>query len=416
MNIKEILHEIGVGASLFFSVFYIFIVLPQIYGLAGIPIEQSVVAISVVIIISTLISLFFTKSPIILAPGISISTYMVFILYAQKGMSWETILAAIFIEGLIFFALTISKLRKWFSIGIPNSFKYGILVGAGLFLAKVGLNLAIPGDYFNNFNFGYVPVIITLISLVFGFFLISRKVKGSFLFILLFSFLLYFFAGYVEIPENIAVVPSLNIYNLDFGGLSKAGILSVVLSLLMIDFFDGLGVSTSLLIKKGHLTKKGDIKELNEFMKVDSITTMISSLFGVGSSVIMLESSIAIHERIKTILPQITVVFLAFITMLFSPLISTFSPSIVSPVLIILGLLFFSSVKMENFKEYDELLPSLLTAVVIPYTMSFSAGIAIGSISYVLVKLINGKIKEVNPAMAIIALLFLLDYLYFFNA
>ncbi len=416
VNLKQFFHEVSAGLALFLSVFYIFILLPQIYSEAGVPVEQSVIAIALVVAFSTLLAGFFIRIPVVIAPGVSIASYVVFTLVLDKGFSWPVVLAAIFLEGVLFFALSISKLRQWFAIGIPNAFKYGILAGVGLFLAFLGFKNSFMFDFYSFpfLSFYNIHAIITIAGLVFGLALVIKRIPGAFFLTILFTTILAVFAGLFHFPSSYFSFPSFSFPSLDFKGLSEAGFLSVVLSLFMVDFFDGLGAGTSLLMRMGKLDKKGHIKGLDRVMISDSLTTMFSSLFGATTSVVMLESGVAIEEKTKTLIPSIVVAILSLLVIFFSPLISSFSIFLASPVIIILGLLCFSAIKMENFKKLDDLLPALITTITIPLTMSISTGIGLGAIVYVLLKLLLGKYDEIAPAMAIISLLFSLDYLYVF--
>ena len=411
-----LLHKIATGLSLFFSIIYVFLLIPQIYGQIGIETSDSVVAISFVIAISTLITGLLTRIPVVLAPGVSLASYAVFTLALERGIPWETILAAIFLEGIIFFALSVSKLRRWFSLGIPNSFKYGILVGVGLYLAFFGFKNSYILDLS---SFPYVDLtnattLISLIALSIGFALVSKKIPGAFFMTILAGFLLSIAFGLVEAPEKFVDIPSFSFPKLDFEGLAKAGMLSIVLTLFMVDFFDGLGASTSLLLKRGDLDKKGAIKNLDKLMVSDSLTTIISSVFGATTSVVMIESGIALEEKVKSIIPAFVVALLSLSMVFFYPLISSFPLFVVSPVMIILGFLYFSSINIEKFGDIEDIFPALVVSVVTPLTMSISTGIGLGSISYVIIKLRTGKIKDINSAMLAISILFSLDYLYIF--
>ena len=267
---------------------------------------------------------------------------------------------------------------------------------------------------FPSISFFNTSAIISIAGIVFGLALVIKRVPGAFFMTILFTTLLAVASGNFHLPSSYFSIPSFTLPKMDFKGLSETGFISVILSLFLVDFFDGLGAGTSLLMRLGRLDKKGHLKGIDKIMLSDSITTMISSIFGTTTSVVMLESGVAIEEKTKTLIPSIVVSLLSLSVIFAFPLISSFSIFLASPVIIILGLLCFSTIKMENFKNLDDLLPALITAVTIPFTMSISAGIGLGAIVYVLLKLSLGKYNEIGPAMLIIALLFSLDYLHLF--
>lgn len=415
MGIKK---DILSGIALFLSISYLFIVLPNIYADAGLDIEKATIAVALVIAISTIIASFLTKLPIVIAPGIALSSFAVYTLVKQKGISWETILVAVFIEGFIFFALSISKLREWFAEGIPNSMKYGILAGVGIYLMKIGLEKSgmISFSGLSSIALHSPVAIVSLVGLIAGSLMLIKKVPGGFFFTILIGYILSLLLGLASVPEVSVVFPRIGevFHPINFSLLSGSGFIGIIIALFMVDFFDTLGSGASLLIKAGKMSKKGKLIGLDKIMISDSIATMLSPIFGTTTCVVSLESVISIHEKVNPYIPAIIVALLSLLTIFIPNIAKAFPGFVVSPVLILIGLLFFTSIKMENFERGSEAIPAVLTTILIPLTSSISDGIGLGSIMYVLLKILLGKYKEISPAMLIVSLIFLIDYLYLF--
>lgn len=421
MDEKNFKNEVAGALTTFVAISYVLLVVPKILADAGIPFQDALVATAIASGVATIIMGIIANRPFAVAPSIALASFFTYTVVKGLGVSWQVALAAVFFEGLLFFGISISRVRSWFGVGIPYNMKYSIIAGVGLFLVFLGMReggIIVPDEkMFIKMGSLFAPgPVITIM----GFFIIAllllKKIRGSLLFGILLSTTIAIASGLSSLPTEIFSVPSepSTLFALDIHGLMNASILSIVLAFFMVDFFDTLGASTALLVKTNDVNEKGHIKNIDKVMISDSIGTAIGSVIGVPAQVVYLESAAGIHEGARTGIAAFIIGILLILSMFFFPLIEKIPMEAIAPALIIVGLLLATNIRHVDFSEFTEALPSLLTLSAIPLSFSISHGIGIASIVYVMLKLCAGKYRDVHPAMYAIAALFLLDYLQVF--
>ncbi|MEM4194886.1 MAG: NCS2 family permease [Candidatus Anstonellales archaeon] len=421
MDVKSFKNEVVGAFTTFLAISYVIIVVPRILSDAGIPFSDALAATAIASGVATIIMGMIANRPFAVAPSIALAGFFTYTVVIGLGVSWQIALAAVFFEGLLFFGLSISRIRSWFGVGIPYNLKYSMIAGVGLFLAFLGMReggIVVPDEnMFVRMGSLFAPApVITIMGFFIMAILLLKKVRGSLLFGIVFTTIIAVSAGLSSLPTEIFSVPSQpsTFFALDIHGLMNASILSIVLAFFMVDFFDTLGASTALLVKIGDVNEKGHIKGLDKVMIADSIGTTLGSVIGVPAQIVYLESAAGVHEGAKTGVAAFIIGILLILCMFFYPLIEKIPMAAIAPALIIVGLLLATNIRHVDFSEFTEALPSLLMLSAIPLTFSISHGIGIASIVYVVVKLCAGKYKDVHPAMYAIATLFFLDYLQVF--
>ena len=407
--------EILAGLTTFFTVSYILLVNPQILGVAGMPEGEVFVATAISAAIATLLMGFLANRPFALAAGMGLNAYFAYAVVLGMGFSWQAALAAVFVSGLLIFLLTLTRINL--AAGIPDSFKFALIAGLGLFLVFIGLQNAhlVVADAATVVSLGDLTSPLTLIA-VLGFFitglLIARKVNAALLLGILITAFISMLVGLSAWPTGIFSIPPTTFsfaFQLDFSDILSMGMLSVVWGFFIITLFDVIGTITVLSTRAGFVDKKGRIKGLKQSLRVNSLGILTGAAIGVPTVVTYLESATGIRAGGRTGKVAIVVGCLFLLSLFFLPLIESIPIETAAPAIVITGVFMLSALERINYKDFTEALPALLTVVIIPFTFSIAHGIAIGSIFYVFLKLVSGRPKDVSLAMYVIALLSLVD-------
>ncbi len=415
----ELKAEILAGLTTFFTVSYILLINPQILAAAGLPEQEVFVATALSAAIATLLMGLIANRPFALAAGMGLNAYFAYAVILGMGISWQAALAAVFISGLLIFLLTLTKINL--SSGIPDSFKFALISGLGLFLVFIGLqnsHLVIP-DPATIISLGDLASPTAMIAIL-GFFitgfLIARNVKAHLLLGIMMTALVSMVLGLTPWPTEIFSVPPTGLQlalQFDFSEIFTLSLLSVVWGFFIITLFDVIGTLDALSIKAGFVDRKGRIVGMKKSLSVNSIGIMIGSALGVPTIVAFLESATGIEAGGRTGVVAYTVAALFLLSLLFLPLIQAIPIEAAAPAIVITGVFMLSAIERINYKDITDSLPALLTLVIIPFTFSIAHGIAIGSVFYVFLKLVSGKAKEVSVAMYLIALLSMIDLVAF---
>ncbi len=418
VNVKN---EFIAGLTLFLASSYILFLNPQIMHEAGMDFDGAFFATGIAAALGTLLLALIANKPYLVAPGITLNVLVTYTLVKTLGISWQISLAASLVVGVILLVLSLSKIRVWFVEAIPPGLRLGILGGIGLLLASVGFaraHLIVPSQ-FTLITLGDIFAPEALLA-IFGFLitglLFIRRVRGAFLIGILLTTLLSLSLAYynnslphlgiIDFPFNLTSVA----FKFDIAGLFNAGVLSVVLALFVVTFFDTIGTSTALLIKGGHTDRKGRIRDLDRVMMSDSLATIFGSALGAPPQVVYAESASSYDAGGKTGLTAVFVSIFFVLSLFFLPLIRLVPMEATAPVLIIVGLLMLGTIRALDLRDYSESIPALFCLAAIPLTFSISHGIGLAVIMYVILKIFSGKIGEIHPGMWITAALFLLDF------
>lgn len=416
--------EVLAGLTTFMTMAYIIFVNPAILsdaiGKDAIPSLVTATALSAGT--ATIIMAIYAKKPFALAPGMGLNAFFAYSVVLGLGYPWQVALAAVFIEGLIFIFLSITKFRTAVINAIPVSQKYAIGAGIGLFLTLIGLKsagvvTASPATLvtLGTENFAKPDFWIAMLGLVVAAGLMVRRIPGALLIAILTATAVSIVLGISPAPESLVAPPTLDktFLQLDFIGLFNLGAIGVVFAFFMVDFFDTLGTVSGLSAKAGFMRKDGSIPDSEKILLTDAVGTSFGAILGTSTVTTYIESAAGIEEGGRTGMTALIVGLLFLLVGLFvSPIASVIPSSATAPALILVGFLMLQVVREIEFRDLTEALPAFAVLVTIPFTFSIADGIGAGFISYVVLKLLAGRWREIHPLMFCLAVIFGLYFLY----
>ena len=417
---KYIKTEIFAGLTSFLTMSYILAVNPSIFSaLDGMPKGAVFTTTALVAIVGTLIMAFIAKKPFGIAPGMGSNAFFVFTICIGLGYPWRFALTAVFIEGIILFLLTLTNLREKIVHAIPRVIQQSLTIGIGLFISFVGLQNAgiVVQDSSTMVRLGNITEgsgLLAVIGLITTSVLMARNVKGGLLIGILTTTLIGIpmgitkYQGIISIPQSVEPV----FCQFEWDRILSVDMFVVVTSFLFIDLFSLTGAALGLCIKGGFADKDGKVPGIKGVFLADSIGTLTAGLFGTSAACTLIESSSGVAQGGRTGLTAFTISVCFIISLFFSPLFLTIPAAATAPVLIIVGLMMFSSVNELPFNDMSEAIPGFITIITMPLTYSIADGILIGFISYVVINLLCGNVKKLSPLMYILAGLFILKYIF----
>ena len=413
--------EVIAGITTFMTMAYILAVNPGILSATGMDKGAIFTATALSAAIATLVMALWAKLPFALAPGMGLNAFFAFTVVIGMGHSWQFALTAVFLEGLIFVALTAFNIRELIVNAIPNNMKHAISVGIGLFIAFIGLkNAGIVVDNPATFvSLGKVTDIATsaapfvaLITLVVAGVLLALKVKGALLIGILFGTLL-------GVPFNLTTIPSFDLtppslapifFQFEWSQIFTFDMLVVLFTFLFVDMFDTVGTLIGVSSKANMLDKEGRIPRVKQALFADAIGTSVGAVLGTSTVTTYVESAAGVGEGGRTGLTALTTGVLFIIALFLSPLFLMIPAAATAPALVLVGAMMVTPIKNINFDDFTESISVFLTMIMMPLTFSFAEGIVFGMLSFVLLKLLSGKVKDVTPVMYVLAVLFVIKF------
>lgn len=440
-NVKT---EITAGITTFMTMAYILAVNPSILGQAGMDTTAVLLATCLASFIGTACMALMANMPFALSAGMGLNAFLTYTVVLGYGYSWQVALLAVFIEGIIFILLSLTKVREAIFNAIPLSLKHAVSVGIGLFIAFIGLQnagltvgnsstLVSIVSFTDNFSTAGISALLAIIGTFLMAVLYIKKVKGSILIGILATWILGIICQltglYVPDVENgfYSLLPTFAMtdftklgetfgqcFNVDFSNVGIFNFVVVVFSFLFVDLFDTLGTLIGVSSKAGMLDEKGRLPKIKPALLADAIATTAGAVLGTSTTTTYVESSAGVAEGGRTGLTAMTTAVLFLVSMLFAPIFTAIPSFATAPALIIVGFLMFSNITQIklNDKNFTSAIPAYLCIIAMPLFYSISEGIAIGVISYVVINLICKKAKEINPIMYVLAVLFILKYIF----
>lgn len=414
--------EVMAGMTTFVTMAYIIFVNPAMLSDAGMPREAAFAATVWGAAITTLFMGLWAKMPIALAPGMGINAFFAYTVVLGMGLPWQTALGAVFISGVVFLLLSLTKLREKIIHAVPLNLKLSITVGIGLFIAFIGFKNAgiIVSDPVTFVTMGNVKnpaVLLSLLGLLIIAALEARHVRGSILLGILVTSVLGMIAGIGPVPHSMGDVLSLNtpsfmptFLQLDIMAALKYGLFTVLFTMTMVDLFDSMGTIIGLSRKAGLMKEDGSIEGLNRALVADSCGTILSGLLGTPAVTSYVESSTGIAQGGRTGLTAVVAGLLFLVSLVFAPLIGIVQSYATAPALIVVGTLMIQEARNINFSEMADALPAFLTIITMPLTGSIATGFGMGFISYVLIRLFIGRAKEVSLVMWVVSACFVVNF------
>ncbi|MCF3943375.1 NCS2 family permease [Oceanobacillus alkalisoli] len=417
-NNTTIRTEFTAGLTTFLTMAYIVVVNPAILHSAGVPFEQVFMATIITAIVGSLMMGLLANYPIAIAPGMGLNAYFASVV-ATQGLSYQTVFGTVFIAGILFLLLSLTTLRETLINKIPNSLKFGITAGIGLFIAFVGLKnsgLVVPNET-NIIGMGDLTdpmVMLTIVGLFLTLVFYMLNIRGALFLGMILTGILAYFTGQIQFEGVISAPPAPVFFDLDIAGVFSHGLYTVVIAFLLVTLFDTTGTIIGVA-EQGGFMKDGKLPRSKQALMADATATTVGSVFGTSPATAYIESTSGVAAGGRTGLTSFFVSLLFALSIFFTPIISVVAnvPAITSPVLIIVGSFMMQGLAKIDWKSFDEAFPTFITMIAMPFTASIATGIAVGFITYPLMKLARGKGKEVHWLIYLFALLFLLQLLFF---
>lgn len=407
--------EAVAGLTTFLTMAYILIVNPLILSETGMDFGAVFTATALSAAIATLVMAFAANLPFALAPGMGLNAFFAYTVVLTMGYSWQFALTAVFLEGIIFIILTLFNVREAIVNSIPANIKKAISVGIGLFIAFIGFQNAgiIKDDMATLVILGDITsgtALLAMIGLIVTGLLLALKVRGALLIGIIATTIIGIPFGITSAPQGSWTPPSLApiFFKFDFAQVFTLDMLIVLFTFLFVDMFDTVGTLIGVATKAKLIDKDGNIPKVKQALLADSIGTTVGAIFGTSTVTTYVESSAGVAEGGKTGLTALSTAVLFIIALFLSPLFLAIPGAATAPALILVGLFMITPVKDIDFGDFTEAIPAFLALIIMPLSYSIANGIMIGMLSWILLKIVSGKFKEINLMTIIVGVLFLL--------
>lgn len=438
--------EILAGITTFMTMAYILAVNPGILSAAGMDAGAVFTATALGACLGTVLMAAFSNYPFALAPGMGLNAFFAYTVVGQMGYSWKVALAAVFVEGILFIILSLTKVRTALFNCIPPALKFGVTSGIGLFITFIGLQnskLVVAGPTLvglypfkasladGTFASTGMGALLALIGILITAALMARKVPGGILIGIIATWglgmiceltglyvpnlKLGMFSVMPSFTNGISI-PSLapTFMQLDFSAIFTFNFITIMLSFMFVDLFDTLGTLIGVASKANMLDKDGKLPKIEGALLADSIATTGGAILGTSTVTTFVESSSGVAAGGRTGLTSIVVAILFFLSLFFAPIFLAIPAFATAPALVAVGFLMLSSLLNVDFNDYTEAVPAFIAAVAMPFMYSISEGISMGVISYVAINLMTGEFKRKKNSWIVYALavIFILKYIY----
>jgi adenine/guanine/hypoxanthine permease len=421
-NQTSVKQELLGGVTTFVTMAYIVVVNPQILSQAGMPPEGVVFATCVSAAAATLVMGLYANYPIALAPGMSLNAYFTYSVCLSMHVPWQTALAVVFFSGVLFLILTVTRVREQIVNGIPDCLKHSTAAGIGMFIAFVGLRnakliVANPATFVGLGSFSSKEVQMACFGLALTLVLMSRKLHGAILLGILGTTAAGILRGISSWPAALFSMPhpSSTLLRLDFRGALHLGLLEILFAFLFVDLFDNVGTLVGVC-EQGGFIRDGKIPRVGRVLMADSVGTIFGALTGTSTVTSYIESAAGVAAGARTGFSNVAVAALFLGAMFCAPLATAIPAYATAPALILVGVLMSQSLSLVKWNDFTEALPAFITILVTPLAFSIATGLSLGLISYTLVKVAAGRVREINVLIWILTLLFILRYVYLATA
>ena len=442
-NVKT---EMMAGLTTFMTMAYILAVNPTILSASGMDAGAIFTATAVSACIGTLLMAALANYPFALAPGMGLNAFFAYTVVGQMGYSWQVALAAVFVEGILFLILSLTKVREAIFNCIPFSLKYGVTGGIGLFIAFIGLqnsHIVVDGATLvsiypfkaslasGEFYSTGISALLALIGVIITAVMMIKNVRGAILWGIISTWVLGMLCEvtglYVPDPSkgafsvmpdfsNGLYIPSLmpSFMQMDFSAILTFNFITIMLSFMFVDLFDTLGTLIGVASKANMLDEQGRLPRIRGALLADSIATSAGAVLGTSTVTTFVESSSGVMAGGRTGLTAVTVAGLFLLSLLFAPIFLAIPAFATAPALIIVGFLMLGTVLNIDFNDLGEAIPAFIAIIAMPFMYSISEGISLGIISYVIINVFSGMAskKNISSIMYILAALFILKYIF----
>ena len=424
-NRTDLRTELLAGVTTFVTLAYILFVNPSILKDAGMPPEATFAATCIGSAFATLVMGFYANYPIAVAPGMGLNAFFTYTVVIGMKLPWQTALGAVFISGVVFFILTVTKVREWIVDGVPHVLRLAIGVGIGLFIAFIGLRnagvivkndatLLALGDMKNT------GVLVAVAGLFITSFFVSRQVKGALLIGILTTTIISIAARVSPAPSGFGSFMALDnpleklrltAFHLDIRAALNVGLIPILFSFTFVDLFDNIGTLLGVARKADLLDDRGQLPRIGKALFADSLGTMFGALMGTSTVTSYIESAAGVSAGGRTGLTAVVVGVLFIVAIVFAPIVGLIPGQATAPALIIVGAFMMVDLVHIKFDDFTEALPAFLTIIMMPLTYSVAQGLAFGFVSYTVIKLVAGRHKENNAVTYTLTILFALHFI-----
>lgn len=429
--------EVTAGIVTFMTMGYIIFVNPSILSIAGMPFGPVMVATCLSAALGSLLMGLLANYPFALAPGMGLNAFFTYTIVLGMGLSWQAALAAVFMSGIIFLLLTLTKVREKIVNAIPLPLKLSVSVGIGLFIAFIGLKnlgLIVPNpattvslinpEYFHNPELKKLllpwvtpqSILVGVVGLIITASLVAKQVKGSLFWGILLTTILGIPFGVTNI-ENFTLIsmpPGLGetfgAFTIGFEEIFTYGIIPIVFAFTFVDLFDTVGTLVGVSSKAGLLDENGHLPKANKALLADSFATMFGAVLGTSTVTTYVESAAGVAEGGRTGLTSIVTALLFLVALFFSPLVGIIPNAATAPVLIIVGVFMMEPAMKIDWSNYLDAIPAFFAIIMMPLAFSIAEGIVFGVIAYTAIYALTGKVKEISITMWILTLLFIVRF------
>ncbi len=414
MTLKK---EIMGGITTFLTMAYILAVNPSILGDAGMDSGAVFTATVLSAVIATLVMAIYAKMPFALAPGMGLNAFFAYTIVLTMGYSWQFALTAVFIEGLIFIALTLTGLRQKIVECMPLLLRNSISPGIGLFIAFIGLKnagivAASPSTFVTMGDLHDPAVLLACFGIILSAVLLVRKVTGALLIGILVTTLVGIPVGITHFTSVVSTPPSLApvFCQFEWSSILSLDMAVCVMTFLFIDMFDTIGTLIGVSNRAGMVDENGNIPRLKDAFMADAIGTTLGAVLGTSTVTTYVESASGVNEGGRSGLTALSSAVCFALALFLAPLFLAIPGEATAPALVLVGVMMMHDIRKVDFQNYITAIPCFVCIAFMPLTYSISDGILMGLITWVLLHLCSGKVKDLNAGMIILAILFILKY------
>lgn len=408
--------ELIAGVITFLTMSYILVVNPNILSATGMDRGALFTATALAAVFGTLFMAFIPNLPIAQAPGMGLNSFFAFSVVLGLGFSWQMAITAVFIQGIIFIVLTFFNIRELIVNSIPNTIKYAIPVGIGLFITFLGLQNAglVVRDENTMITLGAMSdrhVWVALLGLVLTAVLYYKKIHGAFLIGIASATVFAVILGLVDTPQSslVTLPPDISpiFMQFEWNQIFTFDMLIVVFTFLFVNLFDTIGTLLGVASKIGITDKNGSFPQIKKALFADALGTTVGAMLGTSTVTSYVESASGVAVGGRTGLTALSTAIMFGLALFLAPLFLMVPASATAPALILVGLFMITSVVNVNFDDMTEALPAFLTMIMMPFAFSIAQGIIFGMLSFVFMKALSGKWKHISTTMWVIFVLFI---------
>ena len=417
-NQTTVRRELLAGLTTFMTMSYVVVVNPQILADAGMPVDGVLFATCISSAIATLIMGLWANYPIALAPGMSLNAYFTYSIVVGRGIPWQTALGVVFLSGVLFLLLTLTKFREQIVNGIPDSLKFGTAGGIGLFIAFIGLRnarivIANKATFVGMGHLADPQVLLAAGGLIFIAILMARRIGGAILIGIVAITLAGIPLGLAHWPDHFFSLPhpSGTFLQLDLRSAAKIGLGELIFVFFFVDLFDNVGTLVGVCEEGGFL-RDGKLPHASRALLSDAFGTMVGALSGTSTVTSYIESAAGVAAGARTGLGNVLIAALFLFAMFCAPLVAAIPTYATAPALILVGALMCGSLARVKWDDFSSAFPAFITLVATPLTFSIATGLSLGLLSFTFIKLGTGKYREISPLIWALSALFLLRYIF----